>query len=132
MRDDLQPLVFMAVDHAMESLRATGRTLTPFLLSAADDGVSMTRFAAETAEEGVAHGRDAARNLTGKVAAVALVYDGYVTTEGSRVDAVLVSVQAVGTATSEVCAQRYRIDDGQPQELGNVQVIARDEPPLLG
>lgn len=123
--------MFFALDHGVESVRASGGPLTPFLLQARGQSVEMTRLIADTLEEGVEHGRVAARASGPDVTAVALVYDGYVTMDDERWDAILATVQAADSATSEIFAQRYRLVDGKLTEVGNPKHIAIDQPPLM-
>ena len=62
---------------------------------------------------------------------VALAYDGYVTIDDVRTDAAFVEVQAAGTPTSDVFAQRYEIDDGALSEIGNAKHVAIEQPSLF-
>jgi hypothetical protein len=128
---ELEPLMFFALDHGIESIKASGGPLTPFLLQARGKPIEMTRFVAETLEEGVQHARDTARASDDRVTAVVLVHDGYVTIDGERCDAVVAVIQAAGAPTSDVFAQRYRVTEDGVAEVGNPKHIAIGEPPLL-
>lgn len=129
---ELEPLMFFALDHGIESVRASGGPLTPFLLQARGSSVEITRLVADTLEEGLEHGRTAARASAPDVTAVALVYDGYLTVDDERCDAIMATVQAAGADAADIFAQRYRTVDGELTEVGNAKHIAMDQPSLLG
>jgi hypothetical protein len=104
--DELADLVFAALDHGIESVREGG-PLVPFTLVDGPDGRSLARFVAETLEQSV---EEARRKLRGEGTAErgAIAYDGYVTVEGERWDAIFVEGQERGQAASVIFAQRYR------------------------
>jgi hypothetical protein len=62
---------------------------------------------------------------------VALAYDGYVTIGGVRTDAVFAAVQATGTPTSDLFAQRYDTGGGTLVEIGNAKHVAIEQPSLF-
>ena len=131
-RPELMDLMFAAVDHAVGSIADAGGPMTPFVLCAEGDKVGLHRFVAATVEEGLDHAREFIKHVGPEITQVALAYDGYVTVDDVRTDAVLVDVQAAGTPTSDVFAQRYEIVDGTLSEIGNVKHIAIEEPSLFG
>lgn len=104
--DELMELVFAALDHGIDSV-SEGGPLMPFVLADVDEGRTLTRFAAERLEEGVAQARSQARESP-EAKRIAVAYDGYLTVEGERSDAVFVEAQERGAASSVVFAQRYR------------------------
>jgi hypothetical protein len=85
----------------------------------------------ETLEESQEHARAHARAADPATTLIALAYDGYLTLDDTRRDAIFVQVQSAGTATSELYAQQYEIVRGQITEVGNVKHVASQEPPLL-
>ena len=89
-------LVFVALDHGIDSV-TEGGPLIPFALTETSDGRDLTRFATETLEEGQALARDHVRAAGADRAAIA--YDGYLTVEGDRNDAIFVEAQERGKAT---------------------------------
>lgn len=130
-RPDLEPLVFAALDHAIDSLRHAGGPLTPFVMRAEGKRVELHRFAAETLEAGQEHAREFMRDVPPATTAVALAYDGYLTVDGVRRDALFVAVQAAGTSRSDLYAQQYEIRGPSIAAIGNPKHVAVDEPPLL-
>ena len=98
-------LVFVALDHGIESV-ADGGPLIPFAVMETADGRELVRFAAETLEDGHAQARQHVQS--GDALRVAIAHDGFLTVEGERSDAILVEAQERGQGTSLVFAQRYR------------------------
>jgi len=105
-------LVFLALDHGIDSVRASGGPLIPFLMTQAGTGVSLMRFAADTLEAGLANAEQAADSAGPKIIAYAIARDGFLTVGGERLDAILVEAGERGDQTGFVFAQRYRPKKG--------------------
>jgi len=103
--DELMDLVFAALDHGVDSVSGGG-PLIPFVLTEGPDGRNLSRFAAETLEEG--HSQALRYAASSDADRVAVAYDGYLTVEGERSDAVFVEAQERGAGSSVLFAQRYR------------------------
>ena len=128
--EQLQDLAWQALDHAVNSLDGGG-PLIPFALVASDKGIQLARFAAESLEEGLEGGRAVLANLSPEEGnMVALAYDGYLTRDNVRSDAVLVEAQQRGMLAAASIAQMYRPADGAPELLGN-PADAGDVAPLF-
>jgi hypothetical protein len=69
-------------------------------------GLELTRFVSDTLEEGReqanAHAAESSADRVG------VVYDGYLTVEGERSDAIFIEAQERGATSSVIFAQRYR------------------------
>ena len=130
-RPELMDLMFAALDHAVGSIADAGGPMTPFVLCAEGDRAELHRFVAVTVEEGLERAREFIKQVAPEITQVALAYDGYVTVDGVRTDAVLVDVQAAGTPTSDIFAQRYEIVGGSLSEIGNAKHIAIEQPSLF-
>jgi hypothetical protein len=103
--DNLIQFVFAALDHAT-SMVEDGSTLIPFVMSETAAGRELVRFVSDTLEEGQAQARQhVAENPADRVG---VVYDGYLTVEAKRFDAIFVEAQERGTEKSVIFAQRYR------------------------
>lgn len=102
----LADLAFFALDHAVDSVSGGG-PLVPFALIEDGEGRNLKRFAAETLEEGQANARAYVRDAANAVR-VAIAFDGYLTVDGKRSDAVFVEAQDSGVASGVILAQRYR------------------------
>jgi hypothetical protein len=131
-RPELMDLMFAALDHAVGSIADAGGPMTPFVLCAEGDRAELHRFVAETVEEGLERAREFIKHVGPEITQVALAYDGYITVDDVRTDAVLVDVQAAGTPTSDVFAQRYEVVDGTLSEIGNAKHVAIEQPSLFG
>lgn len=99
-------LVFAALDHGVESV-AEGGPLIPFAITETSEGRALARFVTETLEEGQVRAREhVGAAIDAERAAIA--YDGYLTVEGARSDAIFVEAQERGEGEAVVFAQRYR------------------------
>lgn len=104
--DELIEFVFTALDYGTGTVEEGG-SLIPFVISETAKGLELTRFVSETLEEGRAQAK---KHVSSSEAdRVAVVYDGYLTVEGERSDAVFVEAQERGTESSVIFAQRYRL-----------------------
>lgn len=104
--DELMDLVFAALDHGIDSV-SEGGPLIPFVLAEGAEGRTLTRHVTELLEDGLAQAREQVRGEPG-LERVAIAYDGYLTVEGERSDAIFVEGQERGRPASVVFAQRYR------------------------
>jgi hypothetical protein len=102
--DELTDLVFTALDHAVGSV-AEGGPLIPFAVTEGAEGRKLARFVAERLEDAQAQARLALK-ADADASRVALAYDGYLTVEGERTDAVFVEAQERGQ-DAVAFAQRY-------------------------
>jgi hypothetical protein len=118
--DELVELAFAALDHGIESVRDGDGPLIPFALTEGKEGRQLTRFAAELLEQGQEEARRHIREAVG-VERVALAYDGYLSVEGDRSDAILVEAQEHGMAICVVFARRYRPEPFET--LGNTAFV---------
>lgn len=99
-------LAFAALDHGIRSV-SSGETLVAFTLEQGPEGRRLLRFAADRIEEGTAIARSRLSSDHGADTAAA-AWDGYVTLEGARSDAIFVHVGERGADASYLFAQRYR------------------------
>jgi hypothetical protein len=129
-RPDLLDIVDAALDHGIRSVDGGG-TLIPFVIHEEGGDWTLHRFVAVTLEEGVDRAREFAWHSGPTTTRIALTYDGYLTVDGVRRDAIFVQVQAAGTTTSDLFAQQYEHRDGTVVEVGNAKHVAIAEPPLL-
>ena len=106
MSEKFADLVFMALDHGVDSVRAGG-PLIPFLVTERGSERTLQRFVAERLEQGEAQGRQILASLPAEVTAYAFAYDGFLTIEGTKVDAILVEASERGRRAGVRMAQRY-------------------------
>jgi len=107
MSEKFADLVFAALDHGVDSVRASGGPLTPFVIVEEDGKQELHRFATERLEDGQKRAREAIIALPPGATAYALAYDGYITVQGTKFDAVLVEASERGRPAGVRMAQRY-------------------------
>ncbi len=100
-------LVFLALDHGVDSVRASGGPLIPFVVFEQDGKRELHRFAAERLEEGQKRAREAIAAFPASVNAYAMAYDGYIAVQGTKFDAILVEASERGRPAGVRMAQRY-------------------------
>ena len=106
MSQPLADLVFFALDHGINSIR-DGGPLIPFLVYEEADKRALHRFAAQTLEESLARAKAATASLSGGVTASAIAYDGFVTIENRKFEAVIVEGAEQRKPRGVHLAQRY-------------------------
>ena len=118
----LMEFALFALDHATESVVPSGGPLVPFSLVDVGGERKLTRFAGDL-EQGQASAREAIRTSVGlRMAAIA--WDGYLTVEGNRSDAVFVEASEADNSESVILAQRYSAS----ARIGNAAMVGRGEP----
>jgi hypothetical protein len=106
--EELINFALFALDHAAGSVVDSGGPLVPFVLTEVRGQRKIDRFAMGRYEEAVQVARiHLHAQAAGGLDAAVVAWDGYVTVEGRRTDAVFVEASAVGEAESVVMAQRY-------------------------
>lgn len=118
----LNDLIFKALDHAVDSVSG-GEALVPFVLTHSE----IHRFAADTFEQGKKEAEnyiDVQKNEPTMV----LAYDGFLTVDGEKFDAVFASGIDRTTRERIVLAQRYKpAQDGQSfTTIGNAALVSKE------
>lgn len=126
MSEKLADLVFLALDHGVDSVRAGGGPLIPFVVVELDGKRELHRFATERLEEGQQRAREAVAALPPTATAYALAYDGYLTVGDMKFDAILVEASERGRPSGVRMAQRYT----PKRFLRSFQIVGN--PALLG
>jgi hypothetical protein len=103
--DALIEFVITCLDQGT-SMIEDGSTLIPYVVSETPVGLELTRFVSDTLEQGREQAK--AHAATSDADRVGVVYDGYLTVEGERSDAIFVEAQERGATPSVIFAQRYR------------------------
>lgn len=127
--EDLMDLVFTALDHAVDSIEGGG-PLIPFLLVESDDGERRIHRFPGDLEEGQHQARETARSVSGHARA-AVAWDGYLTLDDVRTDALFVEASEAGDAESVLIGQRYEMAGRirkKIQPLGNPGFLPPGEP----
>ena len=131
---ELLELILIALDHGMESVKASG-TLFPFLMTTGTGRPKLQRFVADSLERCTELLNAAACSLPADVDLYASAVDGCLESDnGERRLAVVVAGGQRGQATAFAFAQRYLPKDanqeavklGDPEWIGNVENSLRD------
>jgi hypothetical protein len=131
MSEKFADLVFLALDHGVDSVRESGGPLIPFVMFVNNDELMLQRFVTERLEEGPEQAREAIASSPESVTAYALAYDGYITVDGTKFDAILVEASERGRPAGVRMAQRYSIKKslqsfetiGNPALLGECETL---------
>ncbi len=127
MSETFADLVFLALDHSVDSLRANGGPLIPFVIVVQDGEALMQRFVTERLEDGPEQAREAIAASPANVTAYALAYDGYITVEGTKFDAILVEASERDRPAGVRMAQRYTMEKRIFQTVGNPALLGECE-----
>ena len=120
--DDLIDFALFALDHAADSVLPSGGPLVPFALLEKGGNRELIRFPGDLTE-GMEKARQTIR-ASQDTDFAAVAWDGYLTVEGTRTDAVYVEAFKAGDTESLIFAQRY----GKSERIGNAAMVGRGEP----
>jgi hypothetical protein len=109
----LLELINLALDHGIDSVRASGGPLTPFLMTQGRGKPALRRFVTGSLERSREMAQEAAGQLPKRTTLYAMASDGYLSTGKGRVDAILVEAGERKQATGFLFAQRYRPQRGK-------------------
>ncbi|MEU3272042.1 hypothetical protein ABZ639_14450 [Saccharomonospora sp. NPDC006951] len=134
--DEAKALAFEAIDMAMADAEASPSGYIPFVLVVAGDGErTMIRCVDDeddpTVEGGVALAREQLRSYDPSTRCVALSWDGYLTLEDDRTEAVFAEVYEQGRPAGVVFAQRYERADTALTPIGNPLLLQQEPEPLI-
>lgn len=109
---ELAELISLTLDHGVSSVEE-GDALIPFVLTEAGGQREIHRFVDEqpqgiSLEGSLDRARKYVETLPQEVDRYTLAYDGYVTVEGNKHDAILVEAREVATPIPLLFAQRYQ------------------------
>jgi len=118
-------LLFLGLEHGVESVRASGGPLTPFVIIERNGKREIARFLADQLEEALDKAATYVRSvpLAGADICV-LVYDGYMNTSEGKWDTIYAeALDSTGQIT--IVGQRYRPRTGQAEfdTIGNPALL---------
>jgi len=126
--EEVMALADFALRHAVTSVVPEGGPLIPFaIVENAEGQRALNRFMGELSEA-QQHAREQVRVAPGVLRA-AIAWDGYLTHDGQRHDAVFVEASDRGMA-SVVVAHRYSDVPDAAEPIGNPILVARSGPLL--
>jgi hypothetical protein len=132
--EELVSLAFTALDHAIDSVVASGADLVPFVIRETDNHRSLDRYVTgDRLEESVSTARQSVRDEPSPDRA-ALAWDGYLTTSDGRQEAVFVESYEQGDPGGFIMAQRYQRTGflkKKREPVGNPALVEKDSAPLF-
>jgi hypothetical protein len=130
--DGLTRAILEAVRRGLELLRDGASPLQPLLLTWRAGVVFTDVLLGESVEDSVAFGRETAWEAPKDVTHCVLLWDGYITTDGVRSEALFLQAQERGRPESHVFVQRYSLEGAERLTwIGNPSLLRSDKP-LLG
>jgi len=108
--EDVQKVVFYALDEACKKLEAD-EDLVPFTLVIAGDDVFMDSHAGDDADECFESAKSSVNVVAHLASAYVFCYDGFITTDEGDSDMIIVEVGEKGSDEGFAYGLMYRIDD---------------------
>ena len=123
--EKLMELVFKGLDHGIYSIKDGDGPLIPFVMTQTNGEIEMKRFMAETLEECVAQAKKHLIDLSEKPELAIMAYDGMITLEGTKYDAIMVDGYEKNDSKGYCFAQRYKPKKflSRFKEIGNAAFI---------
>jgi hypothetical protein len=117
----LNDLMFQVLDQAVAEIRDAGTPLIPFSISeTVTEEKTLKRYIADRLEESVEQGKKAIEASKDTILRYAMAWDGFVTIEGKKWDAIVVEAGDKVSETAIVICQRYQDKEiiGNPALIG--------------
>jgi hypothetical protein len=135
MSQRLADIAFFALDHGIYSIKDGEGPLVPFVISELGDGKrKLDRYVVGDSEkwvleESLAKARLGVSQLPSNVTAYAIAYDGYMTVQGTKCDAIFVEASERGRPRAVLLAQRYipKTAGQNFQRVGNAAFAGEEE-----
>jgi hypothetical protein len=126
----LNDLMFLALDHAVDSVRETADLLIPFIITEKDgDKRFLNRFVDDRVEQGVEKAKKFIEEKKEDFDRYAIAWDGFVTIEGTKWEAILVEAGDKIGETGILLCQRYQKKNGffkkGIETIGNAALVGR-------
>ncbi len=120
--------LFTGLDHGIDTIKE-GSTMIPFVITWTDGERKLIRFVADTFEESFKNATDHLRSLKPIPDYALLAYDGQVTIEEKKFDAIIVQAHNKNLVDCPVFAQRYipKTEDCAFRAIGNAAFIGTEK-----
>ena len=128
--EDLFAIVGEAIDLAIKCV-STGETLIPFVMTDGDPGAIITLMG-DSFDQSLNMAQEKIDGFGVETRAFAFAYDGFITLEGERTDAIYVEAARVGDEQVFMFGQRYRPKRflRPVKAIGNPMYLQKGEPKL--
>jgi hypothetical protein len=126
---ELIELMFFGLDHGIESIKDGEGPLIPFSITSTNGERKLDRFVTENLEDGLVKAVQYIKDLEKKPNFAIVVYDGYITMEGKKFDAILVKGYDKNDVLAYILAQRYlpKQDTSDFKLIGNTAFLGNDK-----
>lgn len=132
--DEFTEFFFLAIDHGFGSIEDGAGPLIPFAMTVSLNGErKLNRFLTENLEDGLEQARNHVDENRDEVVMYAIAWDGYVTLDHERTDAILVEAGERQDPSGVIFCQRYRevkkglLRKKKCEAIGNPALIGRPE-----
>ncbi len=116
-------LVATAFGRALDEVVRTGGPLAPLVMEPTERGTDIRRFEASNLEKALAVAR---QELAGTSGDWVLVWDGYLTIDEWRTDALYAHLEVSGDDAAHLFAWRYGLEDGEIGPLEPAMYLGED------
>jgi hypothetical protein len=99
--------LFGGLDHGINSISDSGGPLIPFVMTQTGEKKELQRFVSEKYEEGILMAEKHIKSQSPKPDYALIAYDGYITWENKKYDAILVRAFDMGQDEGFIFSQRY-------------------------
>ena len=126
---EFNDFMFIALDHGVKSIEDGASPLMPFAMTKSAGGEqTLQRFATQTLEAGVEAAKEYVERQKSDISIYAIVWDGFLTLNNKKWDAVLVEAGEQGGEFGVLLAQRYEkkgILKKRNHPVGNPALISK-------
>ena len=131
--EELMDLVFKGLDHGIYSIKDGDGPLIPFVMTQKNRELEMKRFVSETLEGSVAAAKKFIANYTNAPDFAIMAYDGMLTIDGTKYDAIMVDGFDKTDPKGYCFAQRYKPKKflSRFKEIGNAALVEEFESVLM-
>lgn len=119
---------YIGLDHGINSIADSGGPLIPFVLTQTGSERKLQRFVTEKYEDGPLEAERYLKDLTIKPDKALVAFDGFITIDGQRSDAIIVKCYDKFEDEGLILAQRYtsKKDNNGIEPTGNATLMGKD------
>jgi hypothetical protein len=121
--------MFTGLDHGINSIKDGSGPLIPFVMTSLNGEKKLSRFVADSYEDSMMNASEHIMHLNPVPDYALLAYDGFITMEGKKYDAIIVQAYDKTLDEGFVFAQRYipKNDDQEFESIGNAAFIGKEQ-----
>jgi hypothetical protein len=126
---EFNDLMFLALDHGLSCIEDGNGPLIPFAMTHTKGGErKLQRFVCDRIEEGIDRAKAFVEEHYNEISMYAVAWDGYITLEGKKWDAIFVEAGMRDRFTGYLLCQRYKTR----KKLFRKENVAEGNPALVG